>query len=1046
MESMKKWIGVSVLVVLWGIVCTKTYVGGSYLLGWDNLVPEFGFQININRALSTTWQEYQGIGLLGGMGHAADLTRQILLWGMSGVVPTNMLRWGWTLGMLLLGPLGIYALGKKFFRLDLAALVGAVFYLLNPVTVQVFNVPFETFVSFYGFVPWMLWGALTYLRDGRRASLIKLLLILLLGMSAFVVQTMFIVLLIMIGIFSLEHLVKYRDLKRVLKMWLVVLAGNLFWLLPVLWFGITSSSVNINAKMNQLATHEVELMNVAYGDIAEIASLKGWWLQNTDVNSDGKMILLMENWTKWLGGSEVQWVGIIIFITAIIGLLYLIKEDQKKKLKWSWLSILLLIFTMLARRVQIFSKIYDLIAQNVPLFGQMFRAGYTKWSIPMILVVSVGLMSIINYLYSRARVFAWVVTFLFLGMISYVSLPVFRDGMVGERMKVELPGEYSSLFKYFRTADIGRVVTMPANSIWGWQYHDWGYRGSGFLWYGIEQPILDRAFDVWSPYNEGFYNELSTAMYGADVGGVEMVLEKYDVRYVLLDESVIAPGQSQEILRISETKEMAEMLGWERVFDENFLKVWEIPVRSDLVGLPTRSDLWVSASSEYAWVEGDVSKVRRDVIYEEVGTYIEIQDITRTDLFGRLFGPEGSNPVRSGLVVKDRPRSGLVEYPFANLMREELQLVEYKDEGATVRSDLVGRELVVPGWKVGEVGQINLDDGGVPLPAYYVNGQPGPVYRGELRSKGEERYFYIEVGEGEGWGEYLEDAQFVVEGSSLEVEVRGGSFVYDFADMIPGKAVNCDVLSRGEVSRIGSRYWADNYGAVCDYVVMSELFPKLGYLMRMQGENVEGRSVKIFLHNTGSKRNDLEYLLDEGEFDQTFSLLSWSWDGHYSLNVETRSFGQYGENVLQPVEVRWFPLDVLSRAKLQITNNKLQTNSNNKTQNNLKIGEVRKTGTWMYRVEVSGNGLLALSQGYDAGWVAWSGEPFGFAQDLRHVKVNGWKNGFLVEGEQNEVVIMYWPQLLEYLGFLMLFGSVVWVWRMSPRRSRSAGSALRLKH
>ena len=154
-RKLSNWWGVLVVLIVWGVVCLKTYVSGTYLLGWDNFVPELGFGINIQRSLSTAWQEFQGVGLLGGMGHAADLTRQAILWIASFIFPASMLRWGWTLSMLLIGSLGALALGNLYFGTGLTALTGAVFYLLNPVTIQVFNVPFETFTSFF-FLLWRL--------------------------------------------------------------------------------------------------------------------------------------------------------------------------------------------------------------------------------------------------------------------------------------------------------------------------------------------------------------------------------------------------------------------------------------------------------------------------------------------------------------------------------------------------------------------------------------------------------------------------------------------------------------------------------------------------------------------------------------------------------------------------------------------------------------------------------------------------------------------------------------------------------------------------
>lgn len=1016
---MKKWIPVAILVLLWGVICLKTYASGTYLLGWDNLAPELGFGINIPRALSTAWQEYQGVGLLGGMGHAADLTRQIILWAASFVVPTSVLRWGWTLLMLLIGSLGVYELGILFFSSGLVAIVGAIFYLLNPVTVQVFNVPFETFTSFYGFVPWMTWGALIYLREGKRVDLIKLLGILLLGMSAFVVQTLFVVFVIMLGIMSLDYMIRYRDINRVFKLWGVVVGANLFWLLPVLWFGITSSSVNVNAKMNLLATEEVELMNVAYGSLTETAKLNGWWLQNTDVGEEGQMILLMNNWTEWLGNKAVGTLGLVVFALTVIGLLAMFRKDQKRILKWSWILLLLFILIMLARRVDIFLKIYDYISQSIPLFGQMFRASYSKWSIPLILVMSVGVMSFIGMFNKRLKIIGWLIGVVILGMTTYTVLPAFKIGIVGERMKVNLPSEYLNLFNYFRIAEMSRIAKLPANSIWGWNYNGWGYRGSGFLWYGIEQPILDRAFDVWSPYNEGFYNEFSTTLYGGASDRVQQVLAKYDVRYVLLDESVIAPGQDKEILRIEETKRIAEELGWEQKFKEGFLTVWETTPTALRSG--GQAGL-VSAPEAYTLAEGETVKTREDVIFADNGSYV------------------------SGM--------GGVRYPFANLMREEVKNVEWGEEGVVTlrynlvgsdkdlqptRSDLGEQELIIPEWEIGEIVRVDYKNDGA-IPAYFVNGEPGPRFLGKEVPKEGESHIFAKVSDGEEWEEYRQEQKFEIKSDELEIEVRGEPFVYDFATQGQGSTGNCDVLKRGVATKTGSAYYADSRGAVCDYVVMELPFTRLPYLLRLRGENYEGRSIKFFLYNTGSKRNDIEYLLDKGKFDQTFSLLPWNWDGYYTLNIETRSFGQRAENKIDPVVGMYVPLDKIAKAK--IVN---EQNSDLPVINNANVKYVKKTGTWLYGLGVEGEGLIRLSQGYDEGWVAWEiGNSKSEIRKLLHVKVDGWANGWLVSNqetvdsgqsrESNIVIIFYWPQLLQYLGFALLGATVLVL--MLPMRVR----------
>ena len=82
----------------------------------------------------------------------------------------------------------------------------------------------------------------------------------------------------------------------------------------------------------------------------------------------------------------------------------------------------------------------------------------------------------------------------------------------------------------------------------------------------------------------------------------------------------------------------------------------------------------------------------------------------------------------------------------------------------------------------------------------------------------------------------------------------------------------------------------------------------------------------------------------------------------------------------------------------------------------MEIVNVKKTGTYKYSVDVKGDGLLVLSQGYDSGWIA-----IGFPNYklLKHVKVNSWENGWMVS-DSNHIIILFWPQYLEFAGFVLL--------------------------
>ena len=984
MKKLLRWLSWRkiIFLLILGTVIFQNRIGvNEYLSGWDNLHPEINFKLEISRGLSVVWQEFRGLGHLGGMGHVADLSRTILLWIVSFVVPSNYLRWVWHMGMLALGPIGMWYLTMKLWKWsESASLVTSAFYLLNLATVQYFYTPYESFSGFYGFLPWLISMFTRYLKEGNRRDLLKFLGVSILATTAFYVQTLFVVYVLILGIISLTYL--STNWKRVLTGWTVVFMVNAFWLLPVMYFVVSNAGVVGMSKINSVASPETAHMNEAMGGWRDVLSMRGFWLEYLEWKGNGWGRLL-QVWQGWVSDNIASLLNLLVAGLSIFGT---VMGVIKKRIS-SWVILVFgLTYFMLASNNPPIGFVYSWLIGKVPFFGEMFRSVFTKWSAVMAMVLAMGLGVIVEVL-ERKKLAVNILAVFIIGVSGYIVWPVFQGSLVFDSMKVEFPDEYRLLYRFFdKENKSGRVVYLPSAWMWGWQVHDWGYSGSGFLWYGIEQPILDRAFDVWSPYNEGFYNEFSDALYREETGRVRRVLDKYDVGYVLLDESVIAPGQDATILRIEETKKIAEQLGWKQTFREGALTVWETGEETGFVSTPR----------EYTWVEADTAKVRRDVVYEEVGTYISENS-------------EDSENSERGII-----------FPFAGLMREEITGVEYQDNSLQITANKVeqGQELVVPGWEVGQIVRINYQDE-VPLPAYKVNDLDGPVFRGKEKPEEGKNYILARVSENEEWSEYRQDFRFQMLDSRVIVEVGGEPFVYDFGRSGQGTIGNCDVLSRGMAEKSGNVYIADERGAVCDYVVMSELDPRLPYLMRVRGENIEGRSVKFFLWNTGSKRNDLEYLLGKSEFDQAFTMLPWSWDGFYTLNIETRSFGQRTENIVEPVEVRWLPLSQIAGTKL-ITNQTLD--------NNLRIIEVSKTGTWLYKVKVEGQGLIKLSQGYDAGWVAIKTENSKFkVQKFSHVKVDGWANGWEInsklKNQNSEVIIFYWPQLLEYVGLIVLVGT-----------------------
>ena len=91
--------------------------------------------------------------------------------------------------------------------------------------------------------------------------------------------------------------------------------------------------------------------------------------------------------------------------------------------------------------------------------------------------------------------------------------------------------------------------------------------------------------------------------------------------------------------------------------------------------------------------------------------------------------------------------------------------------------------------------------------------------------------------------------------------------------------------------------------------------------------------------------------------------------------------------------------------------------------NNLKILNVKKYGTWAYKIDVQGDGLMQLGQGYDKGWVAFTVNSEQWTVNrLEHIKFDSWSNAFTVHRspftDHQIIYVFYWPQLLEWGGML----------------------------
>lgn len=901
---LKKLLPLVILITTVALIAATNF-SSSYLIGWDNLLPELNFALNIKRAIFSVWQ-LEGLGFVTGNAAAADLPRQILLLPLILVLPLNFVRQVYIFAMLLVGVLGAFFLIKKLVfygnnrKLNwIIPLIGALFYLLNLSTVQTFFVPFEPLITHYAFLPWLILSALNLIANKDKKSLLFFLLVNILAIPQAEVPTVFFVYLFSLGFFLLV-LVWETRVKSVfwasLKVLFLTLILNAFWLLPFIYFYSTNSSVAFEAKANQISTQTVFLQNKEFGNLSDVISLKGFWFQNVDPNRDGTFEFMMKPWKDYFSGFPT-FLGLTSFLFILLGFIY-VKRRSPFVIPFS--ALFLLSFTMLATNTPPFSWI-DSGFRSIPIFKEVFRFPFTKFSILASLTYSfffaIGVGKLISV--HPGKVKSLIVIGLSWALIISVIFPIFKGNLFYEKERVNFPPEYRQLFQYFSTKpSTARIADFPQQTFWGWNYYRWGYGGSGFLWYAIPQPILDRAYDVWSRQSENYYWEISYALYSKNAPLFEKVLRKYKVEYLILDHNVQS-SYSQKSLYVPELSELlTEIPDIKRDASFGQIDVYKIPQPTSLKTIST-------VVNGYKF--GDF-----DAAYSEYGDYL-------------TAGSKEANIV----------------YPFRSLFSGKNE----EDKEFRVKFNTNSIEIISNGEKA--------------------------------------------------------DVPKIETSYSLKTNVLK----------------NCDNFRKGKISasqKNGSVVLYSKSATACTSI-QAEIVPSQGYLLSIDNKNIKGRGIHLWVLNESGENPLIDTYLSENTKRTTSYFVIPPQDEFskvYSIHLDNVSIGDETQNEVGKVSLYQIPYWAITSVKT-----------------------AKSTGSPMQ--------VITSNQAYDSGWKAYFIRkdanpilkflPFLFRTELKnHVLVNNWENGWILTDQDflrlndSEINIVFFPQYLEYLGFLVALGTVIY--------------------
>jgi len=989
------------------------YKSGTFLVGWDALFPELNLKENLQRNIFSIWQQYRGLGLLDGMSFAANLPHTVFVSFLSLILPKNLIRYFFVFLMHFLGGLGIYFLsgklmGEKRYKKEISFIV-SLFYLFNFATVQMFFAPFEVFAVHFAFLPFLILAAISFLEKGNKKTLGLFALVSFLATPQSHVPTLFIVYFLALAVFCVFHWLGsgQQQFKRVLFIILIAIFTNSFWGIPYFYSALDNSLVISQSKINLMSTEEIILKNKAFGDFKNVVLLKGSNLNFVEIQGNLKNDYMMKEWRVFLERPFWEYIGFFFFSLGLIGFLSAI--FQKEKRFYSAVFLFFISFSMLGQEIPVLNLLPQTLAKTIPLFSQIFRFSFTKFSIlhafSFSLLLGKGVLFLVEKVNKKPFLLSF--SFGFIVLLFLYSFPIWKGQFLYDNLQLKIPQEYLETINFFNGRNkSSRVSPLPQPSFWGWTYTNWGYRGSGFLWFGIPQPTLDGAFLPWSRENENYYNEVSYALYSKNLPLFENVLEKYQINWLLVDGNVVS-YTSPKSLYLDELEELiagSSKISLAAQFGK--IKIYQ-------VNLTTRPQDFVFLIQNLPKIEPVYKWGNYDKAFEEYGNYF-------TD--------------RQSLIADHQ----LIYYPFRSLFtgrrQEELEFKVKEEKDSFVFWTKVPEEF--------EDGKLEIASGAAEL----VEISP--------ENLGEQKEFWPKANFENG----------IVEVRFPKIK---GIYSYDLnldKDWLKKQPQSCDAFNRGQLDlekiKIGGqegwRLSALNQASCLD-LYLPNLENRYSYLITVESRYQEGRSLLFWLENLQSRKADIETYLpkytsdggrpslrgyDSSEVLQTSYFIQppMAQDGlSYSLHFNNISIGRVKSvNDLVRITVNPIPYKFLTGIKIikepLIANYQLLIT-------NFTVSHPNES---FYKVEIPTKSLnpynpkyLVLSQSYSSDWLAFEKNGrFSFKILKDHVMVNNWANGWKLPITNHQslttIYIFFWPQLLEYFGFLLLLVTPVIIWKFKP--------------
>jgi len=1104
-SNMKKFliknIWLIALHLIFAISLIANFPIGKFFIGWDALNPEFNIMLNITRALFPFWQENYGLGTVTGHGFAATLPHTLFIGLLSNFLPDWSLRSIFTFSCHYAGGVGMYFLIRYLLEkittfklphiqqlIPVMSFIASLYYLFNLGTVQVFYIQLEAFITQYAALPWLFLTLFLALDTGKKKYFFAFFGVSVLSSIQGFIPSLFVTYFIafILALVSFSIAKRSRNaLKKAFLLLMLTICANLYWLGPIVYFQITNGNNFLTAYNNLSSTqHFIELSN-KYGDLKNIVYLKSYLFDSFQLGT-----FLLQPWIDHHKNALVAGIGIVTFISILIGIFVSIVKLRSYHTIFFAL-LFLYAFSGIAINTFPFSFLTDILQSISPTYEQAFRTTFTKFGIATIFAYSVQFafaLFFFTFLVSKIKLKLAPYVFLAITIISilFYALPVFQGHLLYDKLTLTIPSAYQDFTTYINSQSEGRIADFPQNCNDGWYSYNWGYFGSGFMWYGVEHPFMSRSFDVWSSNNENYYWELSQALAQKDFEKIDQILNKYDIKWILYDPNITSCSTAKKTAINTDLIEFLTQNG-------RFVSEREF-------GGGLKNPIILLKNNNYA-LDSYVQS-QRNVMHVAPASLRTDSDAQSADYYTGKNRPDKYYPIQS-LLTKRGDNSlinnakitkneilleqtiplGLTNYVFQDtysqqedLMPVEISVMVDQNNISRIRLTTNRPSIFLDGkllTKSDNAMLLGVKEEILPdTSKIFINGQEVSKNNDGAYSS----YFLlradnsVEIVHNEellfSWTSASSDAyRLLMEPpSSLSLpEYKKGILTIKIPYVVDNTyfgAENTNVSAIipepcNEITPSGNNAFEISSDPNSFMRLISQkssqclklYFPKLisnqGHLLSIKTRNVSGNLPKTSVYNNA---NLLYSDLGTGKKLQnatTTHVLPPSAinDVGYDLSIENASRTDTKSiNDIYSIGIYAIPYKYLK--SISFNNPEYR----NQPLLQVVVNDVNHKNPTRYTVITDKGGqLLTLSQSYDNGWKAYIQNsdsstgiknqihklfPFHFGQEIKnHVMVNNWANGWILPtSTQNpKITILFLPQYLQYLGFGLLLLPFLWL-------------------